>query len=264
MIPFSTAAIFAALACLHATRASPLALPQAVDTLPHHTDISEDRKFRTDLLTSSGLNCWITKDPDCWAEMKMDEYVLKWAEGPVARGCGTQGIRESFGDCFIRIHEMGPLCNSIGETNCGTEVKSSTDILRYSELVEGKVPITDLEKRQAWLCATNIVGKLNARFRKYPSANCFACSNQRLLQHLVHCLERRLFAHGSQNHRYHQHRNTSSRSQVTGMESGPRQRTSRRLGICTWYICRNHLALLHSSDHQKPRSSRPSNLDRKL
>lgn len=176
MVLLSAAIVFASLACLRVSQASPLALAQTAPlALPDIQDNSEDRLRRTDRLTPSGKNCWVAKDPDCWVEMEMDKYVTAWMQGPKGRVCGTQGILEGFGDCFIRLHEMGVICSQISRAACGAEIATRTDLLRYSELVPGKEPITDLERRQAYFAATNIVGMVDPRLGTILTelANCF-------------------------------------------------------------------------------------------
>ncbi|KAL8756372.1 MAG: hypothetical protein Q9199_002985 [Rusavskia elegans] len=176
MVLLSAAIVLASLACLRVSQASPLALAQTAPlALPGIQDNSEDRLRRTDRLTPSGKNCWVAKDPDCWVEMEMDKYVTAWMQGPKGRVCGTQGILEGFGDCFIRLHEMGVICSQISRAACGAEIATRTDLLRYSELVPGKEPITDLERRQAYFAATNIVA-MNVFFNTWHDASEFAFS----------------------------------------------------------------------------------------
>ena len=175
MVLLSAAILLASFVCLRLSQASPLALAQTEPlALADIQANAEARRGRTDRLTPSGANCWISKHPDCWVEMEMDKYVTAWMLGPSGRVCGTQGVLEGFGDCFIRLHEMGTICSAISRAACGTEISSKTDLLTTSELVPGKVPITDLERRQAYLAATNIVGMVDPRLRAVLSelANC--------------------------------------------------------------------------------------------
>ncbi|CAO1597530.1 hypothetical protein XANCAGTX0491_001337 [Xanthoria calcicola] len=176
MLLLSAAILLASFVCLRVSQASPLAHAQtAPPAAPNIQENAEDRRGRPDRLTPSGVNCWIAKDPDCWVEMEMDKYVTAWMLGPSGRVCGTQGIPEGFGDCFIRLHEMGVICSQISRAACGAEISSKTDQLTSSELVPGKVPITDLERRQAFLAATNIVA-MNVFFNTWHDASEFAFS----------------------------------------------------------------------------------------
>ncbi|KAL8993789.1 MAG: hypothetical protein Q9169_006078 [Polycauliona sp. 2 TL-2023] len=179
MAPLVAATLFSSFACWRVSQASPLAVPQVanpqVGTSAYITEISEDRGSRTDRLTPEGVNCWIAQHPDYWAELEMEKYVVAWEAGWKALECGPQRVHPGFGDCFIRLHEMGVICSAISEANCGTEIATRVDLLRYNELVPGKVPITDLEKRQASLCATNIVA-MNAFFHTWYTATTDAFS----------------------------------------------------------------------------------------
>ncbi|KAL8668788.1 MAG: hypothetical protein Q9168_006592, partial [Polycauliona sp. 1 TL-2023] len=178
MVPYVTATLFAALTCWQVSQASPLAAPQTTkltpDQLLGEDPLAEGRGFRVDRLTKSGVNCWIAQDPDCWDEMEMDQYVAAWAAGPKALECGTQGVLEGFGDCFIRLHQMGVICSAISDANCGTDTNLGARLIDHSELVAGN-NITDLEKRQAFFCATNLVA-MNAFFNTWHTAASTALS----------------------------------------------------------------------------------------
>lgn len=88
-----------------------------------------------------------------------------WWAGPIGRQCGTQAVLEGFGDCFLRRHKMGVSCSVLSEANCGSEIATSSDLIRFSELagIPARTPVTDLKKRQAYYAGTNIVGMLNPR-----------------------------------------------------------------------------------------------------
>ncbi|KAL8851879.1 MAG: hypothetical protein Q9221_003202 [Calogaya cf. arnoldii] len=69
---------------------------------------------------------------------------------------------------------MGSICNSITEANCGTEINDATRDLPYTDLVNvernvNPPDISRLERRQIWLCATNIVA-MSAFFNTWYTA----------------------------------------------------------------------------------------------
>ncbi|KAL8901735.1 MAG: hypothetical protein Q9207_005061 [Kuettlingeria erythrocarpa] len=184
---FTATILFVSLACLQTSQA----LPQRVSDpnrllapsqlAPRQGVPPEDLSANTDFLTKSGVNCLIAKDPDCWDVLKMDEYVTTWLQGPKGSLCGTQGVPPGFGDCFIRIYNMGVACNEITEANCGAGVDAQVNDLEFSDLVnvippERPSPITELERRQIWLCGTNIVA-MSAFFNTWWTASQFALSN---------------------------------------------------------------------------------------
>ncbi|KAL9026138.1 MAG: hypothetical protein Q9180_007532 [Flavoplaca navasiana] len=175
MALLNAALLFASLICLRMSRASPL--PQ-VEPDYSFLAVSEGRDTRTDRLTPSGANCWISLHDECWAELEMDRYVQEWWAGPIGRQCGTQAVPEGFGDCFLRRHEMGVSCSVLSEANCGSEIATRSDLIRFSELagVPPRTPVTDLEKRQAYYAGTNIVA-IKAFFETWNSASDAAFAN---------------------------------------------------------------------------------------
>ncbi|KAL8749586.1 MAG: hypothetical protein Q9184_006750, partial [Pyrenodesmia sp. 2 TL-2023] len=164
----TAAILFASLACLRTSQALPQRVSDPNGLLaprqlaPAEEAPPEDLSANIDFLTKSGVNCLIAKDPDCWDVLKMDEYVTAWLKGPKGSLCGTQGVPPGFGDCFVRLYNMGVICNEITEANCGAGVDAQVNDLKFSDLVDAvppqrPPPITELERRQIWLCATNIV-----------------------------------------------------------------------------------------------------------
>ncbi|KAI4169333.1 MAG: hypothetical protein LQ346_008975, partial [Caloplaca aetnensis] len=118
-----------------------------------------DHTGNTDFLTKTGVNCMIAKDADCWEVLKMDDYVKGWLAGPKGQICGTQGIAEGFGDCYIDLYRMGDRCSLVTVSACAADITTVADDLAISDLADsaGK-PISELEKRQVFVCATAIRG----------------------------------------------------------------------------------------------------------
>ena len=141
----------ASITCFQIAQSSPISKTEL------HSILSErapDDADNTDYLTKAGVNCLIAQDPDCWDVLKMDDYVHAWLNGPKGQLCGTQGLAEGFGDCFVDSYRITPRCSTITVESCADSIAAIANQLTTSDVATG--PISTLEKRQFFIAAYNI------------------------------------------------------------------------------------------------------------
>ncbi|KAL8711089.1 MAG: hypothetical protein Q9220_004470 [cf. Caloplaca sp. 1 TL-2023] len=98
----------------------------------------------------------------------MSDYIRAWLAGPKGQLCGTQGLAEGFGDCYVDTYQVTPRCSTITVANCATGIAGTVKLLTNSDLTSG--PISDLERRQVFFALTNIAA-LNAFFNSWYTAS---------------------------------------------------------------------------------------------
>ncbi|KAL8949861.1 MAG: hypothetical protein Q9222_004054 [Ikaeria aurantiellina] len=98
----------------------------------------------------------------------MSDYIRAWLAGPKGSLCGTQGLAEGFGDCYVDTYQVTPRCSTITVANCATGIAGTVKLLTTSDLTSG--PISDLERRQVFFALTNIAA-LNAFFYSWYTAS---------------------------------------------------------------------------------------------
>lgn len=148
--------LLASFTCSQIAQASPFRKAELDGILSKRTPDDSDDAANTDYLTKKGVNCLIALDPDCWDVLKMDDYVTAWLSGPKGQICGTQGVAEGFGDCFIDSYDLQPRCSTITVASCAGGIASVANDLTHSDLTSG--PISVLERRQFFMAAYNIQG----------------------------------------------------------------------------------------------------------
>ncbi|KAL8915431.1 MAG: hypothetical protein Q9172_006866 [Xanthocarpia lactea] len=130
-------------------------------------------------LTKTGVNCMIAQDPDCWDKLKVSDYVRAWIKGPKGRMCGTQGLAEKFGDCFLASYSNIPYCSVITTANCAPDTVALKLLRVESDIFEnedGTSPAMDcLERQQFFTVMTNLAA-MNAFFSSWYTASIAASS----------------------------------------------------------------------------------------
>ncbi|KAL8720103.1 MAG: hypothetical protein Q9225_002979 [Loekoesia sp. 1 TL-2023] len=160
--------LLASFTCSQIAQASPFRKAEAVGILSERAPDDSADAANTDYLTKKGVNCLIALDPDCWDVLKMDDYVTAWLAGPKGQICGTQGVAEGFGDCFIDSYDLQPRCSTITVASCAGGIASVANGLTHSDLTSG--PISVLERRQFFMAAYNIQA-LSAFFYSWYTAS---------------------------------------------------------------------------------------------